>query len=163
MFVRLDAFALADALLIAERRFTSGSIHGIGSFERNYLGALGEVAFAQYFGLPSNRFIAAGGDGGVDYTLNGRTIQVKCGSSFHGNKPDMIFRSKDYFQSDIAVLTRVMNLVTIELVGCISRDRFMRDCRTKNMGHGAHYFVAAGDLTHVDRLKQPRAQSAVLA
>lgn len=164
LFVKLDAFDLSEALLIAERRNAIRTVNhstkqfddGTGSFERNYLGAIGEVAFAKYFELPPNRFIASGGDGGVDYTMLERTIQVKCGSVFHGNKPDLIFRTRDYFQADIAVLTRVVNPVTVELVGCISKARFLRECQVKNMGHGQHYFIPAAELTHVDRLKEPR-------
>lgn len=154
--VLLDAFDLSEALLVAERIHAIRSVlksskefnDGVLSFERHYIGALAEIAVAKYFCIKHDHNIVSGGDGGVDMVIGGWKTQVKC-RTFNGKKPELIFRSLDYFHADVTIATRLESPVAIEIMGCITKAKFKKTAKTKNYGYGDHYYVDESDLSDV--------------
>lgn len=65
----------------------------------DYFGLKGEYVVARFLGLDLNMAITTGGDGGVDMTYNGTTIDVKTSTT-----RDLIFISDGHFKSEIAFL-----------------------------------------------------------
>jgi len=165
--VTLTAFDLAEALLIAER------IHAIrtvlpsdkervltaSSFEGDYVGALGEVAVAKYFGIPHRHGIAAGGDGGVDHTMFDWKVQVKC-TPTQVPVPSLIFKDHDLFSADIAILTRIKSPTIVELWGCCSKAWYTKHAVRKKFVDREDLHVLGDALADVDVIKQPRKDAA---
>jgi hypothetical protein len=47
------------------------------SVDYEFVGLIGEYAFSEWSGAPMDRSVRASGDRGVDFTINGNTIDVK--------------------------------------------------------------------------------------
>ena len=163
--VKLDAFDMAEVLFIAERitairsvlPSTKEFVNGVSSFERNYIGAMGEVAVCRHFGIPHPHRISAGGDGGSDLLINGWNTQVKC-SAYNGKDPELIFRTLEYFKANVAIKTAIETATSVRLVGCISRPTFRKIAEQKNYGYGEHFCVSDSKLEDVSILLEIQLQ-----
>lgn len=104
-----------------------------GAYKDNiFVGFLGEAAFGFYSGLPPNREVLPGGDGGIDFTFMEKTFNIKTGRSkdWHRNFIDRIHdrKPKKPLKSDFYIGAYIENYDTvlsgpchIILVGYISR------------------------------------------
>ena len=124
---------------------------GIESFERHYLGMMGEKAVEKYFNIPPNLRLSPGFDGGVDHVINGWKTQTKL-RTYRGQDCDLIFTSLDEFTADIAILTRLESPVAVSILGCISKAKFAKVAKKTDYGHGKSICCTETDLKDVDSL-----------
>ena len=165
VMVSLDAFDLLEAALVAERiavirsvlKSTKEFVDGVSSFERHYIGALGEVAVCKHFGVRHPRAVVSGGDNGVDLVINGWKAQIKC-RTYLGKDPEIIFKTLDYFKADVCIATKLESATKIAIVGCISRTRFRKIAEQKNYGYGDHWCVPETALDDVCVITENRRQ-----
>jgi hypothetical protein len=84
-----------------------------------FKGLKAEMAFAKYFGLEFQRRIPKNGDGGIDFIIMGRTIQIKF------SKIELFFRKKyGGMKTDIAVLIKPYTDNGVEFVGWTTKSIF---------------------------------------
>lgn len=137
-----------DALKVASRKYDSTQ----SEFELDFIGAMGEYAVCKYFDIPMNREIYIGGDNGVDIDIHGSTCQIKTINP-KWNDPDLYFNDESCFSTDVAICTKIISPVKVEIIGCISKRKFMTICFPTNYGHGPRIAVKARKaLSHVDVL-----------
>ena len=88
------------------------------------LGVQGELVFAKIFNLedPKDNL---GSDGGVDYIIQGVTIDVKTASKPHYK---LLFRSLEAFKATIGVLVVKVNDNTFNLIGWATKKQFAAQC-----------------------------------
>lgn len=80
MIIQLSPVEMQMAKAIGNMRKTAskgGKTRTMVS-DNDYLGSCGEIAFADFMNVPYDWRNKVTGDGGVDFTLNGVTIDVKC-------------------------------------------------------------------------------------
>ena len=96
------------------------------ALETEIVGLKGEHAVAQYFGLEVNGSFKA--DGGIDFTINGYTVDVKYSSWPNG---DLYFTSLAEFKADIGLLAVASykdSPNTVRLAGWMFRELFAGLC-----------------------------------
>jgi len=118
------------------------------------VGKLGEVVAGVALGCPPSFDIYSGGDDGCDLAAWGLSWQVKTSS-----RSELIFDDASKFSADAAVL--VMHCATkllvvddprFEVLGGISRSRFMSRCVVKDYGYGDRLVVGSESLTPLDAI-----------
>jgi hypothetical protein len=152
--VQFDALDLADILLRADRIFAIRSVlpsakeklYGLTRFEGAYLGQMGEKAVEKFFGIAPHLRLEAGGDGGVDHIINGWQTQTKL-STYQGREPELKFETLEFFSADVAIVVRLLGPVAAEVIGCITKQKFMRVYKVKNYGYGDHFVCSESELS----------------
>ena len=120
-------------------------------FELQYVGTMGEYAVAKYFGLELTKEIYISGDDGTDIEINGKSCQVKTIRNNIPN-PDLVFNDITCFPTDAAIGAKVISPIKIELLGCVSRQRFIAQHQVKDYGYGPRLSINTRRLTHVSYL-----------
>ncbi len=103
---------------------------------QHFIGAKGEIAFARLFGLEVEMIQKPEGDDGVDFILDGRSIDVK---TTEHQYPKLIMR-KNKIRSDVYVLAHSKgNKVT--LMGWIKKNTFIDNHKTLIGVEGSPWYV----------------------
>jgi hypothetical protein len=83
-------------------------------YEENVVGVVGEMAFEKLTGLPMDRSVRPKGDGGIDFEIDGHTIDVKACR----NPVFLLLKYKERNRcADILVSAKYDNERTIEFLG----------------------------------------------
>jgi hypothetical protein len=122
------------------------------------IGMLGELAAGRVLGAQPDWEIYLSGDDGNDMTAWGLTWQVKTSSM-----RKLIFNYESDFVTDAAVLVhhhaskhKVFEHPVFEVVGGISRKRFMALYYEHDFGYGVRLVVDADDLIGMETIKKAR-------
>lgn len=150
--IELNAVELQAASLLADRLTVTYALkyggnprdYGVSSFLSNYESVVGEMAVARFLGVQPKVAFTPNGDGGIDFIHRGVTIDAKC-RGFQTIGDDLIIRNADYFKADVVIHSRMIDPVTVRLLGWISRKRFLATAREKEFkkGKGIHLYVPA--------------------
>lgn len=117
--------------------------------QQHYVGALGEIAFARTFGLTVEMVQKPNGDDGVDFWLNGKSIDVK---STKVKFPKLISNNDETLRSQIYVLAHI-NEPKVSLMGWITKSEFIRLHRVI-IGLAHHpWYVTPENLCPITTLK----------
>ena len=112
-------------------------------FDIDVLGVMAEVCFAKLFNKPT--ILDRGIDDGTDFYLHNIAVDVK------GSKTNKLwFKRKDAFKSDVAVLMMLKDNTSMECLGFIDRQTYIKKCET-NPANGT-FFLDAKHLYRIDRL-----------
>lgn len=118
------------------------------------IGIMGEIAGCNALNTQPNLEVMIGGDDGFDCVAYGLTWQIKT-SSLRA----LIFNSADDFTADAALLVKhladkhdVPDDPRFEIIGGVSRKRFLRECGEHNYGYGMRLVMPADELTAVETL-----------
>jgi hypothetical protein len=119
------------------------------------VGKLGEVAASKVLNLPVDYEIKTRGDKGLDFNLNGITIQVKT-STYES----LIFNSLSQFKADVAMLVQFMGENKQEaekdprfrVYGWIDKPSFIKLHYHKNYGYGERSVVDINVLNPIETL-----------
>ena len=104
-------------------------------FEVNLIGTLGEVAVCTALGVPFEMVVKRFGDGGSDLHVNGYSLQVKTRSK-HYAKCYLIVKDLEKTDADVFVSCAMDGPATVEILGAISRTRFIREAVDRDFGYG---------------------------
>lgn len=142
-------------------------------WEAHYLGLRGEAAVAKICKLHIDEKIYLKGDGGVlDFTTSkGKTLQVKTRKDFKDRKDIFLFfnhlnllpksstceccaqtiRRSEVILADFAILvvSDKSDESLMDVVGSISREKFLRECQEMNFGYGKRFGVSHRFLTPI--------------
>ena len=124
-------------------------------FGIHYVGMLGEVAVSKTLGIPLRTDVTIGGDGSIDMTHQGQTIQIK--TSTHPTTPTqrlMIFNSVEDFHTDWAILCSIQNAYTVRIHGFASKRKFVSNVVTHEFGYGTRYCMDEKILTPINRFHE---------
>lgn len=126
-----------------------------GDFAIHYAGMLGEVAVSKYLNIPYRTDITVGGDGYVDMTHHGQTIQIK--TSTHTKTPEpryIIFNSPEEFSTDWAICCSTQSASVVRIHGFASKKKFMAKHVTHDFGYGMRYCLDEKFLSPIDRFHE---------
>ena len=111
-------------------------------FCTQYVGLMGELTVSRFLGVPVDERALIGGDGGVDFVVNQRKLQVKTNTTTAGTKY-LYFSDRASFDPakvDIGILCVPRSMTCVEMVGWMYARRFWNvDCQTVSFGHGPVY------------------------
>lgn len=119
-------------------------------------GAIGEVVVHLKTGWPIDTEFYMDGDQGVDFEVNGKTIDVKYRDYLYPYA-DLPFNHLDDFKSDYAVLVvpvKKGDYSASRICGYISRDDFMNSYSMKNFGYGDRFIIGQDQLRSFDELTE---------
>lgn len=114
-------------------------------FETGVCGLMAEYAVCKTLGVDINKDLYSDhGDFGVDFTVKGKTVDVKFNRRQNGY---LYFNSLDHFRADIGVLCVPGDLQSqVWMVGVIGKKRFLREHEEKDWGYGKRYAVSQDKL-----------------
>ncbi|MDH7506220.1 MAG: hypothetical protein QHH15_00330 [Candidatus Thermoplasmatota archaeon] len=125
------------------------------SWKIDFLGLLGELAVATYFNLDVDKtHYPEGGDGGSDFSINGRRVDVKYTNRI--DYPLLMFPKMSKFRADIAILTHqvVRNCRhKVGIVGWIDKKHFSKIKKHTDFGYGDTLYVYNSKLFNIEKLK----------
>lgn len=112
-------------------------------WHRHYVGLLGEYAYAQYTGQKVDDVTIGKGDKGIDFADG---VDVKTSTSKY--RPNLLIFVKQ-FQRKVAdrYVLAWLDLPRVELIGSITRKKFIEVKEIKNLGYGDSYQVNRKHLT----------------
>jgi hypothetical protein len=122
------------------------------------IGMLGELAAGRVLGAQPDWEIYLDGDDGNDMTAWGLTWQIKTSSM-----RKLIFNHATDFVTDAAILVhhaaskqKVFEYPVFDVVGGISRSRFMKLHYQYDFGYGVRLVVEGEDLTDMELIREAR-------
>lgn len=111
------------------------------------LGAKGEIACAKYFGWIIDPLEAPRGDGGRDFLVGLKSIDVQTTKYYPAHlKYDRLHP----LRADAAVLVRERSLRVMELVGWITTEDFLDASFTADYGYGVRDVVGIRQLQPIE-------------
>ena len=139
-----------DEYAVRDKKFDrTNSSHGV-----SLIGIMGEIAGCRALRTEPNLEVWIGGDDGRDCQAFGLSWQIKT-SSLRA----LILNSADDFVADAALLVRhlagkheVADDPTFEIIGGVSRKRFLREHFLHNYGYGERLVMNADALTPLQKL-----------
>ena len=124
------------------------------------IGMLGELAAGRIFSVDPDWGIYLSGDNGMDMFAWGLSWQIKTSSM-----RKLIFNSEKDFVSDGAVLVhhlaskqKVFDTPIFDVVGGISRKRFLNLYYEHDFGYGTRLVVDSDVLVDLEKIKQARGE-----
>lgn len=114
----------------------------------SYLGFLGETVFADYFGFSRPKLIDGAVDEGFDFLFRGQKIDLKTTSRNSGVKL-ILFPNHLEKESEGFVLLNCLGSF-MEVVGSISKDKFVMKAKEKDFGYGNRLYVTERQLEAVE-------------
>ena len=114
---------------------------------QHFIGAKGEIAFAKCFGLTVEMIQKPEGDNGVDFILDGRSIDVK---TTEHQYPKLIMR-KNKIRSDVYVLAHSKGNKVV-LMGWIKKNTFIDNHKTLIGVQGSPWYVTNECLNPITTL-----------
>lgn len=136
-------------------QITNNRISDQSDFAIHYAGMLGEVAVSKALFIPVKTEITIGGDGNIDMTHHGQTIQIK--TSTHADVPGeryLIFNKREDFSTDLAILCSIQSPAVVKIHGFISQKKFLRFCKQESFGYGIRCVVSEKHLTSIDQFHE---------
>lgn len=116
----------------------------------DYIGFRGEWEFAREFGLPIDIWPRAHGDGGIDFNINGLTIDVKTSKT-----PFNLLREANRHHARVLVLAGYDETNDIITFPGWELDEIMVLQPTKTFGHGIlNHYKPASLLRPMEELKE---------
>lgn len=124
-------------------------------FAIHYAGMLGEVAVSKALFIPIKTEITIGGDGNVDMTHHGQTIQIKTSTHpyVQGDRY-LIFNRREDFSTDWAVLCSIQSPAVVKIHGFISQKKFLLNAEQHDFDYGMRCVVAEKHLTNIERFHE---------
>ena len=114
---------------------------------QHFIGAKGEIAFAKVFGLTVEMVQKPEGDNGVDFFMDGRSIDVK---TTEHQYPKLIMR-KNKIRSDVYVLAHSKGN-KVALMGWIKKNTFIDNHKTLIGVQGSPWYVTNECLNPITTL-----------
>lgn len=143
------------SVLLQKGDIRNNKISGQTDFGTHYAGMLGEVAVGKATGIPIHTDITFGGDGNVDMSYQGQTIQIK--TSTHQTTPVprfLIFNSVEDFSTDWAISCSIQGPCTVRIHGFASKRKFVSNVVTHDFGYGTRYCMDEKHLSPINRLHE---------
>lgn len=113
------------------------------------LGVMAERVVAKVFDIDHQHLM--GVDDGADLWLDDLSIDVK--STFH-ESGRLLFKSRESFKADAAVLVCQLTQDTYKVVGYASRQTFLDKAREIDLGHGPSWAMEQSELSPLGQLWQ---------
>jgi hypothetical protein len=119
-----DEFTQAETVagLRARKKAKSKKFYaGLDEFTAHKMGVVAEMAFEKLTGLRADMDNLPGGDGGIDFERDGKTIQLKTRNSYTNKRPDLAVR-KSHANADTYILSSWHELHPrkVAFIGCIN-------------------------------------------
>ena len=143
------------SVLLKQGDIRNNKISGQSDFGIHYAGMLGEVAVGKATGIPLRTDITFGGDGSVDMSTDGQTIQIK--TSTHQTTPPprfLIFNSIEDFSTDWAISCSIQGACTVRIHGFASKRKFVSNVVTHDFGYGERFCMDEKHLSPINRLHE---------
>ena len=156
MEINFSALMLAPLIVEAEARnaYKNGAVVGnrkiapYTDFEINLEGLIGEYAVTKALDLPMNMTRSKSGDHGIDFTLHGKTGQIKTTRTKY-----LIFcKDNRKMTADLAILVKLRSICRAEIAGWITREEFYRSCTERDFNYGTRDVVTLDALHPIDTL-----------
>lgn len=155
---------------LAQQRNANNRRHGnrdlrvavdLESLEIDRQGATGEVAVAKYLGVQVDHWAGPGAwERKHALVHDGRAILVRYTTYKSGR---LLFNSSERFTADIAVLVvKGRDESEALLAGWISRERFLEEHYTGDLGYGRRVYVYQSQLDPMDELVNGRVEQMVM-
>jgi len=143
---REAARELAKKAIADEKKGFSWEFYG-GDEEKAYYGFLGEIIYADYFGLPRPSLIVGDLDPGYDFLHNGVRVDVKS-VPWEGNyvTPQLILFKSDLDKACDCYFLLKITQYEAELVGGIKKDHVKLIAEKVDFGYGPRWAVPGGYL-----------------
>jgi len=119
------------------------------NFELTKEGFMGEWAVSLTLNIPVNTDLYLGPDAGYDLEFQGYTIDVKTTRAKY-----LLFQSIDHFKADVAVLVKVVNDYEVDVVGMISKEKFIEIHEMKDFGYGNQCVVPPEKLLPIEEFER---------
>ena len=143
------------SVLLKQGNIKNNKISGQTDFGIHYAGMLGEVAVGKTTGIPLHTNITFGGDGNVDMSHKGQTIQIKTSTHQHTPTPRfLIFNSIEDFSTDWAISCSIQGACTVRIHGFASTRKFVSNVVTHDFGYGTRYCMDEKHLTPINRFHE---------
>tara|TARA_R100000742_G_C4262696_1_gene80530 strand:+ start:248 stop:745 length:498 start_codon:yes stop_codon:yes gene_type:complete len=120
--------------------------------EMNIIGLKGEMAFSKLFNAEIDDSVQLSGDNGLDFTLKGRTYQIKA-TKYRGGA--LYFNSLKDFKTDFAMVTYPFEDSMgscVEIGGFTTRKVFKERHSVTNYGYGDRVAMQKKDLYEIEKL-----------
>jgi hypothetical protein len=117
------------------RKFSDHSEYNI-----HLMANVAELCFSKVTGLKWQDDVRPGGDGGVDFELGNRVIQIKTRDCSKRPRPDLLVRT-DYAKADYYILStwHADHPNKIKFIGYVDQNVLER--KVTNLGYGDRYIV----------------------
>ena len=157
MIIKLSPRDISMCKQGANLRWQIARASGVGNQKRDltredsdldFLGLKAELSVAKILGIEHNLF-QLGIDDGADLWYGDISIDVK--ATFHKNGR-LLFKSKQSFRSNCAILVCQENEEEMNVVGYIPRKVFLSDCYEKDLGHGVGFMMDQSNLRPLSNL-----------
>jgi len=161
MLIELNAFQLQIGIMTAERFCVAKKAQGKDGWKHDRKqsmfsavihGVMAELAVASILGVNIDPAIYPNGDGGNDLKYKNATVQVKNNMN-RGRELYFYVPEKEQFKSSVGVLTRPVSMVEIEILGWVSKERFLLSSEPINFGYRDNYGVSQSQLEQPEFLK----------
>lgn len=143
------------SLQLKRNLISNNKISSHGDFAIHYAGMLGEIAVGKALGITPSTHITFGGDGNVDMSVLGQSIQIK--TSTHKTTPPpryLIFNSAEDFSTDWAISCSIQSVCVVRIHGFISKKKFLKNLKTTDFGYGERFCVDECHLSSIEKFKQ---------
>jgi hypothetical protein len=127
---------------------------GRSDADLDLLGVKAEVAVSKVFNIPHQHAICV--DDGCDLWLEDISVDVK--ATFH-KKGRLLFKRKDAFKADCAVLVCQIEPDRLKVAGYASQATFMEKAQEIDLGHGKGWAMDQDQLNSLERLWYAARQS----
>lgn len=120
-------------------------------FQTNFSGVMGEYVACKYLGQRIDTKIYPGSDGGTDFMYKGFSVQVKATSQSSG-KADLVFNHLGQLKTDIYILANITKVLTVNLLGWVTGDRFRAQHSMNDYGFGNRVCMGCTELDRMQEL-----------
>jgi hypothetical protein len=149
--ITIGAASYNEAVSIAEKRAqkaNSVKFSNHSEFNIHLMGLVSELAFAQKTGLEVQKDVRLGGDGGADFILNSKIIQLKTRDCKRFPHPGLLVRPK-YAKADYYILSTWSDVApcTTAFIGYTDHDNLIKD--SIDLGYGNRYYCPRSNLGDV--------------
>jgi len=115
---------------------------------KTYIGFLGEIIYADYFGLPRPKFLPGSKDPGYDFIHDDIKVDVKTVEWAKYGYPNLILYPRDLEKDAEAYFLITVQRFTANLLGGISKEVFKTLAQKKDFGYGERYYVSSRQLVN---------------
>lgn len=112
-------------------------------------GLMGEWALSIALEKPVNTDLYLGTDDGYDFEYEGYTIDVKTTRAKY-----LLFQNLDKFKADVAALVKIINDYEMEIIGIISKKKFVEIHEVKNLGYQDNCVVPPEKLLPIEEFRR---------